>query len=404
MKIVVYCQHVLGLGHFFRTVEIIKALKYHDVILVTGGEPVDIALPGHVREVRLPALMMDADFSRLYAVDGRSEPRRLQDERCRILARLFRREQPDIFWVELYPFGRKAFRFELDPLLQGIRRGLLPNCRVVCSLRDILVEKSDPRAYAQRVLTILNREFHALLVHADPRIVRLEETFPWVDQIQIPLEYTGYVTSAATWGAPQIARHRLGLSVSRPLVVVSAGGGQVGGPLLTAAISAFELFQEQTPAHLEVFTGPFLDDPLFDGLARRQSRTIRVRRFTEDFPALLAAADLSLSMAGYNTCMNLVAAGIPALVYPFGQNREQRLRAEKIAHSAPWRILEPEDLAPERLAGLMSRSMSAPRNLELAIDLNGAAHSARWLAEWSAAKAGTPASGRSREPLTPLKD
>ncbi|MGB5985582.1 MAG: glycosyltransferase [Desulfobacterales bacterium] len=387
MKIIVYCQHVLGLGHFFRTLEICKALKDHQVILVTGGEPVDVSLPAHMREVRLPALMMDAEFSELYAVDPTDDLKTLQRGRLKHLAQLFRQEKPDIFWVELYPFGRKAFRFELDPLLQGVRRGILPPCRVICSLRDILVEKPDPEAYAQRVLTVLNREFQALLVHADPRIVRLEETFPWVSQIQIPLVYTGFVAPAAPWGAPQVARHRLGLSASRPLVVASAGGGQVGGALLAATIAGFKRLQGQTQAHLEVFTGPYLDSKTFDEFAGQQSESIRVRRFTADFPALLRAADLSVSMAGYNTCMNLVAAGIPALVYPFAQNHEQRLRSEKIAQTAPWQVLSEDDLSAPRLAELMARGMAAPRNLDLAIALNGAGDSARWLAEWVASPA-----------------
>ncbi len=37
MKILVYCQHVLGVGHFFRTLEICRALAGHDVVLVSGA-------------------------------------------------------------------------------------------------------------------------------------------------------------------------------------------------------------------------------------------------------------------------------------------------------------------------------------------------------------------------------
>ena len=37
MKIIQYCQHVLGIGHLFRSLEISRALSDHEVILVTGG-------------------------------------------------------------------------------------------------------------------------------------------------------------------------------------------------------------------------------------------------------------------------------------------------------------------------------------------------------------------------------
>ena len=88
---------------------------------------------------------------------------------------LMRAEAPNLLLIELFPFGRKAFRFELDPLLAEIDAGRLPACKVVCSVRDILVEKENAAKHESRAVDILNRQFDALLVHADPRVVRLEE-------------------------------------------------------------------------------------------------------------------------------------------------------------------------------------------------------------------------------------
>ena len=45
MKIVIYCQHVLGIGHLFRSLEICRALSGHEVILITGGPQLDSPLP-----------------------------------------------------------------------------------------------------------------------------------------------------------------------------------------------------------------------------------------------------------------------------------------------------------------------------------------------------------------------
>ena len=70
MKILFYCQHVLGIGHLFRSLAICRALAPHPVMLVTGGSRVDAPLPPNVREAALPPLMMDADFSRLYDAAG----------------------------------------------------------------------------------------------------------------------------------------------------------------------------------------------------------------------------------------------------------------------------------------------------------------------------------------------
>ena len=104
-------------------------------------------------------------------------------------------------------------------------------------------------------------------------------------------------------------------------------------------------------------------------------------RFTPDFLAFLDAADLSVSMAGYNTSMNIMAAGTPALVWPFAQNREQRLRAERLARLGGLQILSDKDLDPEQLAGLMTRMLKEKERPAGAIDLDGAEKTAAWVAE-----------------------
>ena len=99
MKIIFYCQHVLGIGHFFRTREICEKLKAHDVILVSGGERPDIPLPGHVRELRLPSLMMDEDFKHMFPTEKGRPIAAVKEERQRMLLRLFRRDFPGRFHV-----------------------------------------------------------------------------------------------------------------------------------------------------------------------------------------------------------------------------------------------------------------------------------------------------------------
>ena len=55
-----------------------------------------------------------------------------------------------------------------------------------------------------------------------------------------------------------------------------------------------------------------------------------IERARPDFPALLAGCAVSISQAGYNTVLDLVAAGRPAIVVPFdaGNETEQTVRAE----------------------------------------------------------------------------
>lgn len=382
MKIVHYCQHVLGIGHFFRSLEICKALKGHEVYLVTGGPRIDTPLPPHVREVKLPGLMMDRDFKNLFTTDDDRSVDQVKKERRQLLLQLFEEGTPGLFIVELYPFGRKAFRFELDPILQGIRNKELPRSRVVCSLRDILVEKEEFLLYEKRVVSVLNSYFDALLVHADSSVIKLDETFSSTGDIAIPIVYTGFVTPKPVPHARIRFRQQLGIGERELLVVASAGGGKVGFPLLHAVMQAVQFVEIRDSLHLHVFAGPFMSEEEFERLKSLSSKRMQVFRFTPDFLSYLAAADLSVSMTGYNTCMNILAAQVPALVWPFSQNREQRLRAERLSRLGTLEAIDDDDLEPTHLATIMGRTLSRRSRAPATIDLEGAANTARWLERW----------------------
>jgi predicted glycosyltransferase len=390
VKIVFYCQHVLGIGHFFRSLEICRALDRHEVILVTGGTDVNVSLPRQVSEVRLPALGMDRDFKGLRASGGEDLETIRQIRRERILS-VFDTERPELFLIELYPFGRKAFRFEIDPVLEAMAAGRLPPCGVVCSVRDILVEKEEQRRHETRAVDMLNRYFDAVLVHADPKLIRLEETFGRLSEISVPLIYTGFITPMPAADSRKRIRSALGLADRDRLIVASAGGGSVGAPLLEAAVVAFGRLGLLNASRLLVFTGPFLPEEDFDRLRHMAGEGVAVERFTPDFLDVLAAADLSVSMAGYNTTMNLLAAQVPALVWPFGQNREQRLRSERLESLGALRILRDEELAPAALAACMEGMLMRPGRPSVELDLNGAQTTARWIGDWRPPAAGRPA-------------
>jgi predicted glycosyltransferase len=385
MKIVVYCQHVLGVGHLFRTIEICKAMAGHEVILALGGPRIEAELPAHVSIVQLPYLQMDPEFKELFGSDKAASLDQIRKKRKKTLLALIKKERPHIFLVELYPFGRKAFRYELDPVLEEIRSRPSLRCGVISSVRDILVEKEDQQRHEGRALEMLNRYFDAVVIHADPGVVTLDETFFRFSEINIPVVYTGYIAQKPPDGARGSIRKQLGIKEEEPLIVASAGGGSVGKPLLEAVIRAFSRLKIKTRAHLRVYTGPFISGNDFVALRRlkNSARNIHMEKFAADFLSLLAAADLSISMAGYNTTMNILTSGVPALVWPFAQNSEQRLRARRLADLGALKLIDDEDLVPGNLARLMRKTLASSGLKKIEIDLNGAAHTVRWLESWS---------------------
>jgi predicted glycosyltransferase len=382
MKIVVYCQHVLGVGHLFRALEICKALSDHEVILVTGGPRTDKQLPEHVRQLRLPQLQMNHKFKGLFSSRQNSTLAQVKADRQKRLFDLFIKEKPDLFIIELYPFGRKAFRFELDPVIRAIRDKKLCSCGIISSVRDILVEKENQKKHEGRAVEILNNYFDAVLVHSDPKLIKINETFLRFDEITIPVVYTGFIAQIPAPNARQRIRNQLALREADVLVVASAGGGSVGAPLLESVVKAFQQLDTASAKFLHIYTGPYMPENDFAYLKSQTSQSVRVEEFSADFMSYLSAADLSISMAGYNTSMNILAAGTPALVWPFSQNREQQMRANRLAGTGALKVLSDADLSPERLANIIAQTLSQKSRAAVDVNLNGAAHTARWLERW----------------------
>ena len=379
MKIILYCQHIWGVGHYFRSLEICKALKGHDILMVTGGAEVETPLPAYVRTFRLPALMTDRNYTGLFPTEKGQTLEAVKSERRRLLFELFEREAPDAFIVELYPFGRRAFRFELEPVLDGIRSGKLYRSMVACSLRDILVEKKDPAVYEKRVVDILNRRFDSLLVHADPALITLDRTFSRLADLSIPIVYTGFITPKPIDAAGSRLRSRLGIGEDTTLLVASAGGGQAGIVLLQPLLESLADLEPDRPLVLYVFTGPYMPTDEFELLQERANSRVKVERFTPDFLSFLAAADLSISMGGYNTCMNILASKVTALVWPYPGDREQGLRANRMEEIGAITVLNEKDLQPKRFAAIIRDKMTADRPVAHSINLDGAARTAVWL-------------------------
>jgi predicted glycosyltransferase len=168
------------------------------------------------------------------------------------------------------------------------------------------------------------------------------------------------------------------------MIVASAGGGGVGKPILESAIQAFRHLKVDGTPYLYVTTGPYMAEHEFRYLkGLKKSKRIQIEKFTSDFLSYLAAADISISMAGYMTTMNILAADVPALVWPFAANREQRLRAERLADRGALKLINDQDLNPEDLAGIMGQTLTRADSRKTDIDLDGAAYTAQWLEGWT---------------------
>jgi predicted glycosyltransferase len=372
-----WCQHSLGLGHLARSFALCAGLaERFRVVLASGGTVPDaFAPPAGVEVVQLPALGMRTT-GELVSRDGGRTVEQAQAGRRRMLLQTLAATAPSVVLVELFPFGRKKFAAEIVELLEAAHR--LPRRPLVaCSLRDILVSREDQERFDERAAGYANRLFDAILVHADPRFARLEESFRPRTPLAVPVHYTGFAL-------PERDAVPLPLADREPEIVVSAGGGLVGEPLLAAALGAHETLWPRTGLRMKLIAGPFLPDAAWDALARRAAHRdgIALVRSVPDLRAVLSRARASVSQCGYNTALDLITARVPALVVPFSEPNqdEQSNRARRLEQLGLVRAFAPERLAPVALAEAIAELLAfRPRPAGLALD--GTRQTARLLDE-----------------------
>jgi len=384
-RVLFYCQPVLGIGHYIRSREIVLSLHDFEVCFLNGGEIVPgFELPPSIEVVNLPALKSDAEFQDLHVIGGLNNLEEVKALRKQLILSVYERFRPDILILELFPFGRRKFDFELIPLLDRARERA--STKVVCSLRDILVSKRNQAQYEAEVCALMNQYFDLLLIHADPEFQPLEETFPRVRDLTCEVRYTGYVVPQTRAEADERTGGFTSTDSGEVFILVSIGGGRVGHELLEAAIAAGARIEKSVPHSMHLITGPHMPEEQF---ARFQAQAagrpnLTIQRFTTRFFSYLQRADLSISMAGYNTCMDLLTAGVRALVYPFTghHNQEQTIRARKLEQLGIVKMIAPGQLEPERLAEEIIRCLRSPVAARpRSLDLQGAERTALILAE-----------------------
>ncbi|KAA5605729.1 glycosyltransferase [Roseospira marina] len=347
--VLLYVQHVMGVGHLNRMAALARGLAGcgREVVLVSGGRPVPHLLPPDparpVRVEQLPSLAAAGfDFTALVDAEGAPVSPMLWQARAAHLAGLVDALRPALLVVEMYPFGRRAFAAEIDALIDRAR-ARRPEVRVACSVRDILVRKTKP-GWAERMRDAANARFDLILVHGDPTLIPFGATFPLVDELRPPLVHTGYVVEPAgaadgTDGTDEI--------------LVSAGGGAMGAALMAAAVAAPPLCTGRArDRRWRVLVGRNQGPDARDRLCAAAAPGARVEWVRPDFRAMLGRAVLSVSQAGYNTVAEVLAAGVPAVLVPWGEGREseQRDRAAALERLGRARVVSSGELCPGTLA------------------------------------------------------
>lgn len=361
-RVLIAVTHLLGIGHLVRARHLAGALAQagYEVALASGGMPDGRAANGY-RFVQLPPVrVVGTDFRNLLDEEAeRATPQRLGAREAG-LAALARELRPDIVVTEHFPFGRRQLAGEFLALIEAARAAR-PQVVVLSSIRDVLVAPLRPErlAEAHRRLEDL---FDGVLVHGDRAFLPLEASWPVPPALAERLHYTGYLAAPAPVAEAPAASGG---------ILVSGGGSAAALPLFRLALAAAELLPAQD---WRLLVGHGVAEPDFTALLRQAPANAIVERARPDFPALLRNCALSLSLAGYNTVLDLVQAGPRALVAPFdaGNETEQAIRAAALERAGLARLLRRE-AGPEVLVAAIDEALAGGRPGRVPVDLDGAA-------------------------------
>lgn len=364
-RILVYSHDTFGLGNIRRMLEISRFLVDRQAdrsILVISGSPMLHAfrIPPRIDYIKLPCLSRGLDGS--YGVKFLDLA---YDQAIRLRSNLITSTildfAPELILVDKKPFGVDN---ELAPALDLLRRRGC-GCRMVLLLRDILDDPSVTRQVWER-----NGYHEAIETYYDlVLVVGARHVFDTVAEYGFPqgsgakVRFCGYIGRDRPGGARRDVRTELGVG-DGPLVLVTAGGGEDGYQLLSCYIRGLRELAGTPPMKSLLVCGPELAGEE-RGRILAQSAGIdglTVLEFSDDLMACMEAADLVVSMGGYNTVCELLSTRRRAIIVPRTQPvKEQWIRAARLARLGVCRCLHPAYLTPGELMAAVREELEASR-------------------------------------------
>ncbi|WP_306223869.1 glycosyltransferase family protein [Bosea beijingensis] len=372
-SVLIAVTHLLGSGHLVRAANLARALAQNGfaVTLASGGMPLRAMEGEPFAFVQLPPIKTEGtDFRTLLDEAGQAIDPQRNAARIAMLEELAARLRPDAVIVEHFPFGRRQLAAEFLALIAATKAAR-PEALVLSSVRDVLVTpRPDRIAEAEERIAGL---FDAILVHGDAGFLPLDRSWPVGKGLAAKLRCTGYLADDRPVGPAQ----------ENGEIIVSGGGSATALPLFACAVAAARL--DRSGRRWRLLAGRGMADADLALLMAEAPDKVVIERARPDFPALLAGCAVSISQAGYNTVLDLVAAGRPAIVVPFdaGNETEQTVRAEAMERAGLARCFRLSgDFVADTvaLADAVGEAFGS-KPPTLPIDLEGAARSAAIVTE-----------------------
>lgn len=351
-RVLFYSHDSFGLGHIRRTLSLCDSLRTEyagaSMLVLTGSAAISmLPMPAGVDYVKLPCVTKvgDEQYQSRFMPLGFEAIRAVRRDIIQSVALAYR---PSLVLVDNVPLGLKG---ELRRTLDSLRTSN-PDVRVVLTLRDILDEPDRiiSRWSDDGVYDAIDRLYDQVVIYGSPDVFDLVREYRFPDALAAKCTYAGYISRTPNLSAVADTREQLAGGAER-LVLVTVGGGGDGAPLVEHYLDGLEGSLAPRTAdrvHHHIICGPEMPPAQRSALrARVRTRAdVTVADYTSDLVTTMAAADVVVSMGGYNTVCEILSLRKPAVVMPRRRPRlEQWIRCTRLAELGHLLVVHP-DLEP----------------------------------------------------------
>lgn len=362
-NILMYSHDTYGLGHIRRTMAIANHLRDDNTnVLLLTGSPIAgrFSFPNQVDFVRIPGMIKKTN-DEYRALSIKIDDEQALKIRTDIILATAKSFKPDLFVVDKEPLGLKR---EVLPTLEWLKESL-PASRAILGLRDILDEpKVIVEDWKQRnIYSYLSELYSEIWVYGNQEIFDPVRLYKIPQSISNRVVFTGYI--------PRIKKHsRIRKKIRRQyrilpddtFVLVTTGGGGDGFDVVDHFVAMHDYFPTSLPFKSLIITGPFMRKRDREKLKKRAKvYGIKTIPFHPRLEELIQAADLVISMGGYNTICEILTQQTPALIIPRETPRKEQLiraqclKKENLIDYIAWHDITPQ-LLREKIFLILDRA------------------------------------------------
>ena len=354
-NILMYSHDTYGLGHIRRSMAIASHLRDSQTnVLILTGSPMAgrFSLPEQVDFVRIPGMIKKTNDD-YQSLSIRIDQEQALNIRTNIILATAQTFKPDLFIVDKEPHGLKK---EVLPTLEWLKENS-PKTTSVLGLRDILDDgKVIRRDWQEKeVYATLAKLYDQIWVYGDKTIYNPVKHYNFPAEAVERTTFTGYIPRRTLSDKVyNKIRRQYRILEEDAFVLVTTGGGGDGCEVVEHYLDMHDYYPTSLPLKSVIITGPFMPKRKREILKKRaKQHGIKIMPFHPRMEELMKAADLVISMGGYNTICEILTQKTPALIIPRETPRkEQLIRAvclqeRGLLNYIPWTEVTPQLLRDE---------------------------------------------------------